>query len=126
MSSLRQRFARLEQAIQPGARFFVLHPDPDPTLGLDEQIAAYAAENGVTARDIIVFRPILARNCKPKVRWTRRREKPARRWVTPRTPQSTCASSARRELIHFRVHGDDREGGFRAAPLCLWLLLLAN
>ena len=52
MSSLRQRFARLEQAIQPGARFFVLHPDPDPTLGLDEQIAAYAAENGVTARDI--------------------------------------------------------------------------
>jgi hypothetical protein len=58
MSSLRQRFARQEQAIQPGGRFFVLHPDL--TLDLDEQIAAYAAENGVTARDIIVFRPILA------------------------------------------------------------------
>jgi hypothetical protein len=63
MSRLRQRFARLEQAIQPGGRFFVMRPDP--TLDLDEQIEAYRSENGVTARDILVIRPILAPESQP-------------------------------------------------------------
>jgi hypothetical protein len=58
MSRLQQRFARLEQAIQPGGRFFVMRADP--TQDLEEQIAAYKTENGVTARDILVIRQNLA------------------------------------------------------------------
>jgi hypothetical protein len=53
VSRLRQHFARLEQAIQPGGRFFVVRPAP--TLDLDEQIEAFAAENSITARDIPVI-----------------------------------------------------------------------
>jgi hypothetical protein len=40
--TLRQRLDSLEQAIQPGGRFFVMRPDP--TLDLDEQIEAYTRE----------------------------------------------------------------------------------
>jgi hypothetical protein len=50
--SLRQRLASLEQTLQPG-RFLVVRLDP--SRDRDEQIEAYAAENDVTARDILVI-----------------------------------------------------------------------
>jgi hypothetical protein len=53
MSSLRQRFARLEQAIQPG-RFLAITLD-DRAPDHDEQIEAFRAENDVTARDTLVI-----------------------------------------------------------------------
>jgi hypothetical protein len=52
VSRLRQRFARLEQVIQPG-RFLVVCPDP--SRDRDEQIEALRAENGVTERDTLVI-----------------------------------------------------------------------
>ena len=52
MSSLR-RFARLEQAIQPG-RFLAITLD-DRAPDHDEQIEAFRAENDVTARDTLVI-----------------------------------------------------------------------
>jgi hypothetical protein len=52
MSSLRQRLESLEQTLQPG-RFLVVRLDP--ARDRDEQIDAYAAENEVTARDILVI-----------------------------------------------------------------------
>jgi hypothetical protein len=52
VSRLRQRFARLEQVIQPG-RFLVV--SPDPSRDRDEQIEASRAENGVTERDRLVI-----------------------------------------------------------------------
>ena len=53
-SRLRARIERLRQAVQPGAGFFVMRADP--TQDLEEQVAAYKAENGVRARDILVIR----------------------------------------------------------------------
>jgi hypothetical protein len=50
--SLRQRLAALEQVIQPG-RFLVL--ELDPARDEREQIDAYHAENGTTARDTLVI-----------------------------------------------------------------------
>jgi hypothetical protein len=52
--SIRQRLAALEQVTQLGGRFFVMRADP--TRDRREQIEAYVAENGVTARDILVIR----------------------------------------------------------------------
>jgi hypothetical protein len=52
------RLDGLEQAIQPGGRFFAMRVDP--TQDLEDQIAPYEADNGVTARDILVIRQNLA------------------------------------------------------------------
>ena len=51
------RLDRLEQAIQPGGRFSSC---ANPTQELVDQIATYEAEDGVTARDILVIRRNLA------------------------------------------------------------------
>lgn len=50
--SLRQRLDALEQVIQPG-RFLVL--ELDPARDEREQIDAYHAQNGTTARDTLVI-----------------------------------------------------------------------
>jgi hypothetical protein len=50
--NLRQRLDSLEQTLQPG-RFLVLHEDP--TRDLEEQLDAFRAENGLTARDTLVI-----------------------------------------------------------------------
>jgi predicted DNA-binding protein with PD1-like motif len=50
--SLRQRLESLEQTLQPG-RFLVLRLDP--VRDRREQIEAFRAENGVTARDTLVI-----------------------------------------------------------------------
>jgi len=52
VSRLRQRFARLERAIQPG-RFLFMRPDP--AQDLDEQLEAFRAEHDLTARDTLVI-----------------------------------------------------------------------
>jgi predicted DNA-binding protein with PD1-like motif len=50
--SLRQRLESLEQTLLPG-RFLVLRLDP--ARDRREQIEAFRAENGVTARDTLVI-----------------------------------------------------------------------
>jgi len=52
---MRTRIEKLEQAIQPKERLFVMREDPSKG-SLDEQIAAYEAQQGVTARDLLVIR----------------------------------------------------------------------
>jgi hypothetical protein len=54
MSRLRIRIEKLEQAVHPKERLFVMREDPSKPL--DEQIAAYKAQHGVTARDLLVIR----------------------------------------------------------------------
>jgi uncharacterized SAM-dependent methyltransferase len=49
--SIRQRLESLEQTLQPG-RFLVLRLDL--ARDSDEQLEAFRAENGVTARDTLV------------------------------------------------------------------------
>ena len=55
MSRPRIRIEKLEQTIQPKARLFVMREDPSKGP-IDEQIAAYEAQHGVTARDLLVIR----------------------------------------------------------------------
>jgi hypothetical protein len=66
--SLRQRLASLEQqALQPG-RFLVMTLD-DRAPDRDEQIEAFRAEHGLTARDTLVslgFRLSYDNNCQIK------------------------------------------------------------
>jgi hypothetical protein len=86
------RLDRLEQAIQPGGRFFVMRADP--TQDLEDQIAAYEAENGVTARDILVIRQNLAPG------WPEDQRSSIRSWGIPRpqcrfTPSRMAAFCAK-------------------------------
>ena len=54
MSRARIRIEKLEQAIWSKDRLFVMREDPSQDI--EEQIAAYEAKHGVTARDILVVR----------------------------------------------------------------------
>ena len=51
--SLRARLEKLEQAVQPRERLFVM--SHDGIKPLDEQIAAFKVQHGVTARDLLVI-----------------------------------------------------------------------
>jgi len=65
MSRLRMRIEKLEQAIQPKDRLFIMREDPSQDI--EEQIAAYEAKHGVTARDLLIIRRTFNGAVRPKL-----------------------------------------------------------